>query len=111
MVRRCLDGAYDHLADVSCYWNLNVPNLPLERIPGIAVTRLGRKRICGRMVGQEHDGATRYYRAWESPFETDRETLGTDIGAVHAGYASLTPLLLDRTAESGLDALSALTTR
>ena len=50
------------------------------------------------MVGEERDGATRYYRAWESPFETDRETLGTDIGAVHAGYASLTPLLLDRTA-------------
>ena len=63
-----------------------------EQIAGVAVTRLGRKRICGRMVGQERDGATRYYRAWESPFETDRETLGTDIGAVHAGYASLTPL-------------------
>jgi broad specificity polyphosphatase/5'/3'-nucleotidase SurE len=75
------------------------------------VTRLGRKRICGRIVGQEHDGAIRYYRAWESPFETDRETLGTDIGAVHAGYASLTPLLLDRTAESGLDALPVLTNR
>jgi 5'-nucleotidase len=111
IVRRCLTTAYDHLCDASCYWNLNVPNLPLQRIAGITVTRLGRKRICGRMVGQEHDGATRYYRAWESPFETDRETLGTDIGAVHAGYASLTPLLLDRTAESGLDALSALTTR
>jgi len=111
IVRRCLTTAYDHLRDASCYWNLNVPNLPLEQINGIAVTRLGRKRICGRMVGEEHGGATRYYRAWESPFETDRETLGTDIGAVHAGYASLTPLLLDRTAESGLDALSALTTR
>jgi 5'-nucleotidase len=111
IVRRCITQAYGHLRDASWYWNLNVPNLPLEKIAGVAVTRLGRKRICGRMVGQEHDGATRYYRAWESPFETDRETLGTDIGAVHAGYASLTPLLLDRTAESGLDALSALTTR
>jgi len=111
IVRRCLTTAYEHLRDATCYWNLNVPNLPLERIAGVAVTRLGRKRICGRMVGQEHDGATRYYRAWESPFETDRETLGTDIGAVHADYASLTPLLLDRTAESALDALSALTTR
>jgi 5'-nucleotidase len=111
IVRRCLTTAYDHLSDASCYWNLNVPNLPLDQIAGIAVTRLGRKRICGRMVGQEHDGATRYYRAWESPFETDRETLGTDIGAVHAGYASLTPLLLDRTAASGLEPLSALTAR
>ena len=111
IVRRCIAQAYENLRDAACYWNLNVPNVPLERIAGIAVTRLGRKRICGRMVGQEHDGATRYYRAWESPFATDRETLGTDIGAVHAGYASLTPLLLDRTAESGLEALSVLTAR
>jgi 5'-nucleotidase len=111
IVRRCITQAYDHLCDAACYWNLNVPNLPIERIAGIAVTRLGRKRICGRMVGQEHGGATRYYRAWESPFETDRDTLGTDIGAVHAGYASLTPLLLDRTAESRLEAFSVLTTR
>ncbi len=111
IVRRCVETAYANLRDGASYWNLNVPNLPLDSIAGIAVTRLGRKRICGRIVGQEHDGAIRYYRAWESPFETDRETLGTDIGAVHAGYASLTPLLLDRTAESGLDALPALTMR
>jgi 5'-nucleotidase len=109
IVRRCIAQAYEHLRDAACYWNLNVPNRPLVSIVGIAVTRLGRKRICGRMVGQERDGAIQYYRAWESPFETDRETLGTDIGAVHAGYASLTPLLLDRTAESALEALSALT--
>jgi 5'-nucleotidase len=108
IVRRCI-AQVDQLRGAASYWNLNVPNVPIEEIRGIAVTRLGRKRICGRMVGQEHDGAIRYYRAWESPFETDRDTLGTDIGAVHAGYASLTPLLLDRTAESGLGALSWLT--
>jgi 5'-nucleotidase len=106
IVRRCIARAYDHLCGAACYWNLNVPNRPLEEIAGIAVTRLGRKRICGRMVGEEHNGCTKYYRAWESPFETDRDTLGTDIGAVHAGYASLTPLLLDRTSESGLESLA-----
>jgi 5'-nucleotidase len=108
IVRRCVALGFEELRDAASYWNLNVPNAPLAEIRGIAVTRLGRKRVCGRMVGQEHGGATRYYRAWESPFETDRDTLGTDIGAVHAGYASLTPLLLDRTAEAGLEALSLL---
>lgn len=98
IVRRCVAAAFEGLSDTTRYCNLNVPNLPLEQIQGVAVTRLGRKRICGRMVGEEGGGTTRYYRAWESPFETDRETIGTDIGAVHAGYASLTPLLLDRTA-------------
>jgi 5'-nucleotidase len=109
IVRRCISGAFEHLCEASFYWNLNVPNRPLDAIAGIAVTRLGRKRICGRIVGEERDGSTKYYRAWESPFETDRETLGTDIGAVHAGYASLTPLLLDRTSESGLQALLSVT--
>lgn len=111
ITRRCIEHADDRLRDARWYWNLNVPNFALHCIAGIAVTRLGRKRICGRIVGEEHGGATRYYRAWESPFETDRETLGTDIGAVHAGYASLTPLLLDRTAESALAALPDLTAR
>jgi 5'-nucleotidase len=104
IARRCVAGAFERLADVTCYWNLNVPNVPLPEIRGISITRLGRKRICGRMVGEERGGEARYYRAWESPFETDRETAGTDIGAVHAGYASLTPLLLDRTAPSALRA-------
>lgn len=98
VARHCIDIAFENLRDATCYWNLNVPNRPPEFIEGVVVTRLGRKRICGRMVGEERDGATQYYRAWEDPFETNRETLGTDIGAVHAGYASLTPLSLDRTA-------------
>ena len=102
IVRRCIEHEFERFADATCYWNLNVPNLPLPSIRGISTTRLGRKRICGRMVGEDRGGATRYYRAWESPFETDRDTLGTDIGAVHAGYASLTPLLLDRTAPSAI---------
>jgi 5'-nucleotidase len=98
VTRHCIQAIFESAQDATCYWNLNVPNRPQEQIEGIAITRLGRKRICGRMVGEERDGATQYYRAWESPFETDRDTLGTDIGAVHAGYASLTPLSLDRTA-------------
>jgi 5'-nucleotidase len=98
IVRQCIGEELERIADPTCYWNLNVPNIPLQSIAGVRVTRLGRKRICGRIVGEDGGGETRYYRAWESPFETDRDTLGTDIGAVHAGYASLTPLLLDRTA-------------
>lgn len=99
---RCIEQVISGGENPSCYWNLNVPNIPLDKIGGISLTHLGRKRICGRMIGEERGGATRYYRAWESPFETDRETLGTDIGALAAGYASLTPLLLDRTAPSAL---------
>lgn len=100
IVRRCIERGSETFSDVRYYWNLNVPDVTIDAIRGIALTRLGRKRICGRMVGSDRDGAASYYRAWESPFETDRDTVGTDIGAVHAGYASLTPLILDRTAPS-----------
>jgi broad specificity polyphosphatase/5'/3'-nucleotidase SurE len=31
IVKRCLSGAFDRLSDTSCYWNLNVPNLPSNR--------------------------------------------------------------------------------
>jgi 5'-nucleotidase len=100
IVRRCVERGYETFSDIRYYWNLNVPDVAIDAILGIAVTRLGRKRICGRMVGEDGDAGASYYRAWESPFETDRSTLGTDIGAVHANYASLTPLVLDRTAPS-----------
>jgi 5'-nucleotidase len=97
IARRCIAPAYEQLRSAESYWNINVPNRPLQDISGIAVTTLGRKRICGRMTGEEDRSETRYYRAWESPFATDRETIGTDIEAVHDGYASVTPLLVDRT--------------
>jgi 5'-nucleotidase len=106
ITQRCIALAFDRLHDAAWYANVNVPNLPLDAIAGIAITRLGRKRTCGRMVGEERRGEALYYRAWESPFETDRDTLGTDIGAVHAGYASFTPLLLDRTAYAALQSLA-----
>jgi 5'-nucleotidase len=100
MTRRCIERISESPQAPLHYWNLNVPNIPINTGLGIALTKLGRKNICGRVVGEEHEGATRYYRAWESPFATERDRDGTDIAAVHAGYASLTPLLLDRTAHS-----------
>ncbi|HTX60456.1 MAG TPA: 5'/3'-nucleotidase SurE [Verrucomicrobiae bacterium] len=104
IARRALVELAANGFDPQYYWNLNVPNLPLARIRGTALTRLGRKRICGRVVGEERDGSTSYFRAWESPFETDRDREGTDIAAVHGGFASLTPLVLDRTARALLSA-------
>jgi 5'-nucleotidase len=107
MTRRCIERILETTQEPVHYWNINVPNIPINSGGGVMLTMLGRKKICGRVVGEEHKGATRYYRAWESPFETDRDTAGTDIAAVHAGYTSLTPLLLDRTAHSVLAQASA----
>lgn len=95
---RCAEVATRELKDQNAYWNLNAPNIPLADLLGLTVTRLGRKRICDRVLGEEDGGTRRYFRVWESPLVTTPEDADTDIATVNAGYASLTPLLLDRTA-------------
>ena len=80
--------------------NVNVPNVP--RVKGIRLTRQGIRiyqdhlerdgNIC-RIVGPEPTGYT------------DEE--GTDLWAVHNGYASLTPIHLDLTAHRYLADLAA----
>lgn len=80
--------------------NLNVPNIP--RVRGIRLTRQGiriyqdeleREGDVCRIVGPEPSGYT------------DEE--GTDLWAVHQGYASLTPIHLDLTAHRLLADLAA----
>jgi 5'-nucleotidase len=83
------------------YWNVNVPNLAVLR--GIRFTRLGRKHYAERLAreeGSENGKGAAYYWVW------DMSHLGggddTDTVAVDAGYASLTPLQIDRTDEATL---------
>jgi 5'-nucleotidase len=84
--------------------NLNVPPLALGRIKGIRVTALGR-RIYGRKVTRRTDpyGAPYYWLAgrYVSGF-SDR---GTDVAAIRADCASITPLHVDNTHRSTLEVL------
>jgi 5'-nucleotidase len=83
------------------YLNVNVPNLPELR--GTRFTRLGRKQYADRLAREEGDptgAGTAFYWVW------DMSHLGggddTDTVAVDAGYASVTPLRIDRTDEASL---------
>jgi len=77
--------------------NLNVPFLPLEKIKGIRVTRMGL-RVYHDKVDRRLDprGRSYYWVIGDSP--TGIPERGTDIGALADGYASLTPIQLDLTA-------------
>jgi broad specificity polyphosphatase/5'/3'-nucleotidase SurE len=74
---------------------LNV-NVPGGAVKGIRVTRLGHRVYQGKIVEQaDPRGRVHYWigagpPAWES-------LEGTDMGAVHEGYAAVTPLHLDLT--------------
>ncbi|MBB4817173.1 5'-nucleotidase [Pseudomonas alcaligenes] len=84
--------------------NVNVPNLPLDRIRGIQVTRLGhRARAAAPVKVVNPRGKEGYWIAVAGDAEDGGP--GTDFHAVMQGYVSITPLQLDRTFTQGLDSL------
>jgi 5'-nucleotidase len=85
------------------YWNINVPNVVYDELPGRRYTRQGRKSYAERMVRDATaDGAT-YYWVWANPLMGGGDD--TDSAAIEAGFASLTPLHIDRTNDAVLASL------
>lgn len=76
--------------------NINVPNLPLDKIKGIEVTRLG-KRHCSEPTVSALDprGKTIYWIG--APGCASDAGQGTDFFAVNRGFVSITPIHLDMT--------------
>ena len=85
--------------------SVNVPNLPLDHIRGIQLTRLGHRRRARPPVKQANPRGKEGY--WISAAgDAEDGGPGTDFHAVMQGYVSITPLQLDRTfheAFKGLD--------
>ncbi|MDE1165958.1 MAG: 5'/3'-nucleotidase SurE [Pseudomonas sp.] len=84
--------------------NVNIPNLPLERIKGIQLTRLGHRARAAaptRMVDPR--GKEGYWIAVAGDAEDGGP--GTDFHAVMQGYVSVTPLQLDRTFNEAFSSL------
>ena len=76
--------------------NINVPDLPLHKLKGIEVTRLGRRHNDERTIKEvDPRGRTMY---WIGPPGSEADAgPGTDFHAVSQGYISMTPLHLDMT--------------
>ena len=84
--------------------NVNVPDLPLEQIRGIHVTRLGHRNLAGQpVVSVDPRGKQRYWIAAAGNAADDGP--GTDFYAVAEGYVSVTPLHADMSQYSGFDAV------
>ena len=76
--------------------NVNIPNLPLDKIRGIQLTRLGhRARAAAPVQVVDPRGKAGYWIAAAGDVEDGGP--GTDFHAVMQGYVSITPLQLDRT--------------
>ncbi|MBM7059821.1 5'/3'-nucleotidase SurE [Pseudomonas sp. UL073] len=84
--------------------NVNVPNLPLEHIRGIQLTRLGhRARAAAPVKSVNPRGKEGYWISVAGDAEDGGP--GTDFHAVMQGYVSITPIQLDRTCSDALPSL------
>lgn len=84
--------------------NVNIPDLPAERVRPPVITRQGRKRYQGAIVDNIDPRGRQYY--WIGSIEPTYEDIeGTDFAAVIRGHISITPLHLDLTNYASIDLL------
>lgn len=76
--------------------NVNVPNLPLDRIESVEITRLGKRIYRDVLIREESpDGPVQYFIGGEIPGGEPEP--GTDIWALAENRISVTPIHLDLT--------------
>ncbi|MBD5633934.1 MAG: 5'/3'-nucleotidase SurE, partial [Candidatus Eremiobacteraeota bacterium] len=76
--------------------NINVPNVAAQELRGVRWVRQGRKAYRDRVDRREDPRGGTYYWLWGS-FDPSSIVDGTDFAAIRDGYASITPITLDRT--------------
>lgn len=90
-------------------WNINIPNLPLDQLKGVEVTRLGRRHAAEAMHAVTSPrGETQYWIGAAGKVK-DGEP-GTDFHATASGFVSVTPLQIDLTSHEALAQKSSLLT-
>lgn len=84
--------------------NVNIPYLGVEAVKGYIITRQGL-RVYRDALDRRMDprGRPYYWIGGEAPTGVNEE--GTDVGALAAGYVSITPLQLDLTNYKAMDVL------
>ncbi|MDP6549466.1 MAG: 5'/3'-nucleotidase SurE [Dehalococcoidia bacterium] len=73
------------------FLNINVPSIPVERISGVEVTRLGR-RSYAESVREEGSGTDKRYRISRNRPVPGEPQPGTDVWALKRDLISITPL-------------------
>lgn len=82
--------------------NINVPDIPYEKLKGIQVTRQGRRHRSESMVKAKDPFGKEIY--WYGAVGQEQDAgPGTDFYAIANGYCSVTPLSVDMTAYQSLD--------
>lgn len=83
------------------YLNLNVPDRPIESIPGVRAARLGRRDYQPHVAENRDPRGHPYYWVGGAPLGFDQAE-GTDGSWFSKGFATLTPLHPDQTHAASL---------
>ncbi|MDO8682829.1 MAG: 5'/3'-nucleotidase SurE [Armatimonadota bacterium] len=84
--------------------NVNVPDVPIDKLAGIEVTRQGKRHYDGRVEKRTDPmGRTYYWLGGDLPVDVLAD--GTDVKAIAEDKISITPVHLDLTADSMLQPL------
>ena len=85
--------------------NVNVPDLPLDRIRGFQATRLGYRHRSEPVIRAKDPRGRPIY--WIGPAGASQDAgPGTDFDAVANGFISVTPLQIDLTRHAALPELT-----
>lgn len=93
---RILSNLESLMTPANTILNVNVPDLPIEQIKGIQVTRLGRRHQSEPVVCDKDPRGLPIYWIGPAGHAADDEA-GTDFHAVETGFVSITPLQIDLT--------------
>lgn len=86
----------DNVLPLQTILNVNVPDVPIEQIKGLEVTRLGTRHSAEPTI-KDHDPRGRPIY-WIGPPGSEADAgPGTDFFAINRGFVSITPLNLDMT--------------
>jgi 5'-nucleotidase len=94
------------LDDAATILNINVPDLPYEKIKGFQVTRLGKRHKAEPVIRSQDPRGDEIF--WVGPVGEEADAgEGTDFHAIQNGYISITPIHIDLTRYSAIDATKA----
>ena len=89
------------------FLNINIPPIPQQDIPGLAITKLGDKTFSNTYEKRlDPHGKAYYWLAGELVTHTHND--GTDLAAIRDNKISITPLCYDMTKQSLTQQLSTL---
>ena len=84
------------IGDSAWLLNVNIPNLPLDKLGHIKLCRLGRRHAAESVITQTNPrGETMYWIGAAGAVKDDAD--GTDFHATTLGHISMTPLKVDLT--------------